>query len=173
MRPEVETHATANGWIKTFTGQQVEPYNLDWRKVSIVDIAHALSRICRFAGHTAGFLSVAEHSVEVSYLVLRSELALTALLHDASEAYLGDMVRPLKRLPQMAPYREAEERAHAAIAKAFGTIYPHPAFVKDADDRRLRIEIEWMRDDARHGLLPDDAKALFLERYTALQQVAS
>lgn len=162
-------HAAAYGWMRTFTGLIVEPYDLDWQKISIVDVAHALSRICRFGGHTAGFLSVAEHSVAVSHAV-PVELALTALLHDASEAYLGDMVRPLKKLPAMAPFREAEERAHAAIARAFGTVYPHPDAIKQADDERLVAEISYMRDEPV-GLLPDEAKAEFLGRYSALQQV--
>jgi hypothetical protein len=166
---ETEVHAAAYGWIRTVSGEKVTPFDLDWRHVNIVDISHSLARICRFGGHTYGFLSVAEHSVAVSHLVPR-ELALTALLHDASEAYLGDLVRPLKKLPEMAVYREAEERAHAAIARAFGTVYPHPEAIKQADDGRLLLEIEHMRD-VPVGLLPDDAKALFLERYTELQQV--
>jgi hypothetical protein len=109
-------------WMQTATGGQFWPLDPRPDEVRIEDIAHALSMQCRFAGHCRAFYSVAEHSVRVARLVeswrARAEVVMQALLHDAAEAYVGDMVRPLKwSLPS---YRAAEDRVFAAIAQAFG-----------------------------------------------------
>src|SRR5690349_18842227 len=87
-------------WIATFTGKRWFLTDPDPADVDIDDIAHALSMICRFGGHTKQFYSVAEHSVRVANAM---EIAgcgalacLHGLIHDAPEAYLGDIVRPLK-----------------------------------------------------------------------------
>lgn len=88
-------------WIQTYTGKRVYPLSLDIGDIDILDIAHSLSQICRFTGHTNLFYSVAEHSIRVAKLVSTmkydSGLILAALLHDAHEVYIGDMSRPLKR----------------------------------------------------------------------------
>ena len=136
---------TIVGQIRTFSGKFVEPYNLNPDDVNVIDIAHSLARICRYQGHCNHFMSVAQHSVMVAARV-PVHMRLTALLHDASEAYLGDMPRPLKRMPQMAFYREAEERAHEVIAKKFGCIWPWPPEIKLADANQLRWEFENLRD---------------------------
>ena len=132
--------------------------------------AHGLSRICRFAGHCAGFMSVAEHSVAVARIVMTTDPghALEALMHDASEAYLGDMPRPIKHLPEMAPYREAEERAERSIAEKYGLVFPWPQSVKDADRQRLFIEFESFRDNPSKAMTPDAAKGAFLATYRML-----
>lgn len=106
-------------WIQTFTGRQFWPLDPRADEVCIEDIAHALSNQCRFAGHTRIFYSVAEHSVRVSD-VLPRDLALAGLLHDASEAYLVDLPRPVKRQPEMAAYTNAEHNIMAQIAVHFG-----------------------------------------------------
>lgn len=80
------------------------------------DIAHGLGRVCRFAGQTNRFYSVAEHCVHVARLV-PMEHARAALLHDASEAFIGDVTRPLKAL--LPEYREIEARIEDAIASRF------------------------------------------------------
>lgn len=82
-------------WFTTFSGVQFWPLDPRPEEVRIVDIAHALSRICRYGGHCLDWYSVAQHSIMVSELV-PPELALHGLLHDAEEAYTGDLVRPLK-----------------------------------------------------------------------------
>ena len=98
-----------DGFIGTFSGLRFWPLDPNPEKILIADIAHALAHQCRFGGHASKFYSVAEHSVHVSKLCL-PEHALWGLLHDASEAYLVDLPRPLKLLPEFAPYREAERR---------------------------------------------------------------
>lgn len=139
-------------WIQTFTGKAVDPLNLRPEDIDIRDIAHALSMQCRYAGHTKRFYSVAEHSalmcqyflaaywnegaVETSDEGLR--LAKIALLHDATEAYLPDMVRPVKeRMPE---YQAAEDRAWSLIALKFGLPLQLPTEVKRADTMILNDE---------------------------------
>jgi hypothetical protein len=98
--------------------------------VDIVDIAHALSHICRYAGHCKTFYSVAEHSYIMSQMV-PPEHALQALLHDATEAYCQDLPRPLKaHLPE---YRAIEQLNRAAICKRFGLALEEPTEVRQAD----------------------------------------
>lgn len=84
-------------WIQTHHGHRFEYQNTDPRHFFIGDIAHSLSLLCRFNGHTKKFYSVAEHSVWVSHMV-SPENALAALMHDAAEAYISDVPSPLKRL---------------------------------------------------------------------------
>ncbi|MCJ7828129.1 MAG: hypothetical protein MUP81_00115 [Dehalococcoidia bacterium] len=88
----------SNGtWIQTVSGKRVDLVNPDPDTIDILDIAHALSQICRYTGHCNKFYSVAEHSIRVAQIV-PPELRLHALLHDTSEAYLQDISRPLKNL---------------------------------------------------------------------------
>ena len=82
-------------------------------------MAHSLSQICRFLGHTDGFYSVAQHSVLVSEHVPHED-ALWGLLHDASEAYLCDLPAPIKRDPEMSIYRIAEDRLMLAVCERYG-----------------------------------------------------
>jgi 5'-deoxynucleotidase YfbR-like HD superfamily hydrolase len=168
----VSKAANADGWIETFTRRKVTPMDLSAEMICIEDIAHSLSRLCRYNGHTAGFLSVAEHCVHVSKIVAEThpEFALEGLLHDAAEAYLGDMVRPLKHLPEMQVFRDADERAEAAIAGKFELTYPWPKVVHDADRIRLMVEIDTLRHSARAAMTPDAAKGAFLATYSLLRE---
>lgn len=85
--------------ITTISGVEFDLLNPTPDMINIVDIDHALNRICRFGGHYTGpHYSVASHSVGVASLVDDPELRLAALLHDAAEAYIGDIVTPLKGL---------------------------------------------------------------------------
>lgn len=107
-------------WIVTRSGVEVsllEPRAVD---ILIEDIAWGISHLCRFVGHTPRFYSVAEHSVRVSRLVPK-EHRFAALLHDAHEAYIGDISSPLKvAIYGMAPQVALIDRDwHAAIEKRF------------------------------------------------------
>lgn len=84
--------------------------------LSLYDIAYGLGRVCRFAGHTSRFYTVAEHCIHVARLVPVRQ-ARAALLHDASEALIGDVTRPLKAM--LPDYRVIEQRIERVIAERF------------------------------------------------------
>ncbi len=168
----------ATNEITTATGREVNPLALRVEDIDIRDIAHALALTCRFNGHCRIFYSVAEHSVLVSNLC-PPEFALEALLHDASEAYLGDVPTPLKR--QWPEYRAAETRAQAIIAQHFGLPEDISQAVHDSDAEAFGIEKARLlvRADQAieiaplRGLSPEDAQSEFLERYFELTQPMS
>lgn len=152
------------------SGRRVNPLRMTADDVHVEDIAHALARLCRFNGHVGGFLSVARHSLWVAdHLRLHGhpDLALVGLLHDASEAYLGDMIRPMKRSPLGASFREAEAIVEATIAEHFGLPHPLPDPVIVADTYVL---LNRELDDARWNWTstPDRDEAEFLGEYARL-----
>lgn len=166
-------------WIQTYTHRKFHPLAPDPRELDIEDIAQSLSLQCRFNGHCRTFYSVADHSVRVS-AVVPPEHALWGLLHDAAEAYLSDLPRPIK--VQIPTYREYEDRLMRVIADHFGLGWPMPEAVHVADNRLLATE---QRDlmgpppdswgltvapyDARiEPLSPAAARAAFLARYAEL-----
>jgi 5'-deoxynucleotidase YfbR-like HD superfamily hydrolase len=179
------TTATATAWIQTYTGHAFPVLAPSPHDIDILDIAHALSNIGRFGGHSKSFLSVAQHSVLVSRHV-PEEFALAALLHDAAEAYVGDMVRPLKHSEDMAGFRDAEQRVWIAICLHFGLPYREhlPKAVKDADNRALYTEQRdlmgrppkpWKDygepfEELVFSLLPKEAEKAFLDRYTEIKR---
>ena len=137
----------ATAYIHTFTGKMVDPLNLQPEDIDIRDIAHALARQCRFSGHVKDFYSVAQHSVICSKIVA-PEIALEALMHDCSEAYLQDVARPLKVHPSFGQsYRGAEKRAEKVLANFFGLKYPWGDDVMKADNIALVTEAR----DLMHG----------------------
>lgn len=145
-------------WIMTATGRQFFPLAPRAEDVCIEDIAHALGAVNRFNGHTRRPYSVAQHSVLVSrHLDVDGALmALVGLLHDASEAYLGDVPRPLKQTAAFAPYREAEDRLQTLIYQVFGLdlVVRHPEVLprlKHVDRRMLRTEQAALMPPAAHG----------------------
>lgn len=127
------------GWMLTYTGRQFWPTSPSVEDVDSTDIAHALSLQCRYNGHVSRFYSVAEHCVLVSQAV-PEEFALWGLLHDAAEAYVGDLIRPIKR--DLPAYCAIEDRVLAVVAMAFGIRAPYriPAAVHEADARILLTE---------------------------------
>lgn len=124
-------------WILTFTGRRFDLLEPTAGMVTPGDIAHALARICRFNGHCRTHYSVAQHSCMVADLVPAAD-QLAALLHDATEAYVGDMVRPLKQL--MPDYREIEHRIWLAVCERFLIDPILPVSVKRADLVALATE---------------------------------
>lgn len=132
--PETVTAPRLGDWMQTYTGRAFWPLDPRVEDIDPLDIAHALGMICRYGGHTRRFYSVAEHCVLMSKAV-PAEHALWALLHDATEAYVGDMVRPLKRM--MPDYAAAEDHLMMTICVRFGLPFECPAAVKEADNRIL------------------------------------
>ena len=168
-------------WMQTYSGQKFYPMDPRPEEIQILDIAHALSMQCRHNGHVERFMSVAEHCVLLSRLV-SPENALWALLHGATEAYVGDMIRPLKL--HMPEYRAVEDRVMAAIARRFNLEGTMPPEVKEADSRiRLdeRVALlghpadDWGIDLSPFGIeipawSPADAKAMYLRRFAELTE---
>jgi hypothetical protein len=169
--PTIMLHSGA--WFD-FCAPASSPFTLE-------DIAHGLANICRYAGQCKHFYSVAEHSILVSEIAEGFEYE--ALLHDAAEAFLGDITRPLK---QMLPdFKSIEAEVERAILERFGVPWPLPPQIKQADLRVLAAEQKqimpegtdgWVRGQkvepsqiiVRH-LTPDQAKQEFLERHEALR----
>lgn len=126
-------------WIQTHSGRRFCPTNPNPDAIVIQDIAHALSMQCRFSGHSKYFYSVAQHSVLVSY-ICDSQDALWGLLHDASEAYLVDVPRPIKRSGKMQAYIDFEHKVQEAVCRRFGLPMEEPPSVKKADTALLYTE---------------------------------
>jgi hypothetical protein len=177
--------ARVGNWMMTYTGRAFYPYDMRVEDFCIEDIAHALSLLCRYGGHCKQFYSVAEHSVIVSRMVPR-EHALAGLMHDATEAYLVDMPRPIKvGFPQ---YKEMEAKIWTMVAARFGLREQLPAEVHQADGHALWHEMaaimapvpkghEWgmgspapelLRPDLIRCWTPKDAERFFLNRFKEL-----
>lgn len=132
-------------WILTATGKHFDLLEPDADLIDPRDIAHALAHLCRFNGHTREFYSVAQHSCIVAELV-PEEQKLAALLHDAPEAYLGDMTRPLKQW--ISVYRHFEDNVWQRVCERFDLAIELPACVHQADLIALATE--------RRDLMPPD-----------------
>lgn len=126
-------------WIQTFTGKQFFPLNPDPNAIDILDVAHHLSNQCRFTGASVFHYSVAQHSVLVSEMCDPKD-ALWGLLHDAPEAYLVDIPKPLKGQKAFKEYMVAEERLMNAVCDVFGLDRKMPESVAIADHRLLQTE---------------------------------
>ncbi len=146
--------ASSKDTIATYSGGWIRPLNPDPADINIIDIAHALANQCRWTGHVRRFYSVAEHCILAASLVPKKE-KLPTLLHDASEAYLADLARPIKHAKALGQvYRKYETQLEEAIAVRF-KLPPPPMSdtTKWADDAMLRVEI--------HELMPDSIRALW------------
>src|SRR5579885_2530157 len=170
-----------SAWIQTHSGRRFNPLNPYVDAIVIQDIAHALSMQCRFSGHCKKFYSVAQHSVLVSY-ICDSQDALWGLLHDASEAYLVDIPRPLKKSGKFDAYLDFEDTMMKAICKRFGLPEKEPPSVKKADTALLATEArdlmsplhpDWVQPvEALPFLIDpwshDKAKDMFMKRFFEL-----
>ena len=149
----------AEGWLEdvktrpfitTFGGKRVNPIDIEDRHINIEDIAHALACTNRFVGHCPYPISVAQHSCYVSLVAagglsdmeVYKRVGLQGLLHDASEAYLGDVSKWVKGIPEMRGYRLIEEQVQRRIFRHFGLpgdLFPE---VEQADRLMVRFEHE-------------------------------
>lgn len=119
----------------TYSGKNIDLYNLKTDDIDIIDISYALSNIPRFNGQVP-FYSVGLHSINVAKIVPEN-LKISALLHDASEAYIGDMISPIKY--KMQQYLDLEDYIMSIIIKKW-QIYPYHEIVKQADKICLENE---------------------------------
>jgi hypothetical protein len=174
-------------YLQTVSGRWVNPFDPDPSQLDAGDIARALANQCRFGGHSRVFYSVAQHSVIVSELVEQrggdTEDSFAALMHDATEAYLGDMPHPLKhRSPLGAAFKAAEDHLEQALRERF-RIKPDVAEIKPVDRALLASERRafsaedwhWPELDGVEPLdleltawSPDEAARAFAQRYAEL-----
>lgn len=126
-------------WMQTCTGRAFYPMDPRPQEIHIEDIAGALSKLCRFGGHTLRFYSVAEHCVVMAE-ASPDLFKLEALMHDASEAYLSDVIRPIKSF--LTNYTDIERNLERCIAERFALPFPMSPGVKQLDNRILADERE-------------------------------
>lgn len=126
-------------WVTTYTGKKFHFLDPQPDEVDIVDIAHSLSITTRFGGQCREFYSVAEHSIRVAEIVPQ-EYKLLALLHDASEAYLPDLPRPIKA--EIPRFKAIETTILAAILSKFipNSWAGKGTTIKEADNILLATE---------------------------------
>jgi hypothetical protein len=173
--------------IRVFSGRYVHPLDPRPDEIDIVDIAHALSNQCRFSGHVRDFLSVAQHSVYVAEQIIKHDeprVALWGLLHDASEAYLVDLPKPLKMAPGFGEfYRRAEADLMVAICSKFNLPLEEPEIVRhfdkvlvctEARDLMGRQGAPWydvtMLPFTIQSWSPKDAEFMFLDAFKRLTE---
>ena len=131
-------------YLQTVSGRWVNPFDPDPDQIELADIARALANQCRFGGHCRTFYSVAQHCVIVSELIEEeggtAHDALAALMHDAAEAYLGDLPHPIKHRSQLGlAFRQAEEPLDRVIRTRF-SIVDSPMAIKRIDRALLATE---------------------------------
>lgn len=183
-KPLVPVNESDRGLFNTSSGRLINLADPDPKNLDIYDIAHALSQICRFGGHARPFYSVAQHSVLVANLVPK-ECRQYALLHDAAEAYVGDVIKPLKIILGAA-YSRIEKNFEYAIMVRFQPVHNEAIanFTKAADLQALHMEHQaliagnpgplacCMEDNLMdaHGWAwePDTARQIFLATYYKL-----
>jgi len=156
-----------DGCIRTSTGKYINFNFIKMEDICIEDIAHSLSMQCRFGGHLPEFYSVAQHSVHCSQLV-DEEYALEALLHDASEAYMLDIPKPLKTF--LPDYEAMEEKMMGIISKKYGVPHPLSKSVKSADALMLKLEFKsiMLQKNLFNVWSMEESKQNFIERYEEL-----
>ena len=146
-------------WVQTFTGKRINPFAPRSGDICIEDIAHALSLICRFNGHTETFYSVAEHCIWVSKLVSRKN-ALAGLLHDAAEAYFADVSSPVKDV--LPGIQAMEDNLLRVIMRKFKVFYNRDD-IKRADWIMCATEARDLIGDTTGWYLPMPPMAMKIQ----------
>ncbi len=127
----------AESWFTLASGRRFRPFAPRVEDIHIEDIALSLSNLCRFSGHCHKFYSVAEHSVHCSEVV-PEEFAFAALMHDATEAYVGDVITPIKKY--LRDFESLEEEVWRTICDKFELEFELPSSVRWADLAVLKAE---------------------------------
>lgn len=144
-------------WCQTFTGRAVYPLDMRPEDIVLKDIAHSLALQCRFTGHCRVPYSVGEHSLRVLWELCDEPLDVRrwGLLHDAAEAYMQDIPRPVKR--SIKGWQEIEVQIESCIATRFNLTLPIPPEVLNMDFVLLATEARDLmaRPPQSWGDLPD------------------
>lgn len=181
-------HNVSGDWIQTFSGKRFKPLRPDPDLICIEDIAHALSLICRYAGHCISLESVAEHCVLISDAIIAAggseHDALMGLMHDSPEAYVIDLARPIKK--SVIGYDRVEARVWEAVCCRFGLSVELPPIVKQFDQRIVADEraqnmaiLAWDHETGPalgvkvQCWAPARAEQEFLNRFRALYPLAA
>lgn len=158
-------------WIETASGRKFDLAEPDATQVCIEDIAHALSMICRYSGHCGEFYSVAQHCVHMAEHFRDPQAAKAALLHDAGEAYYGDIARPMKLLLGnfAQEYKAIRDKIDLLIERTFD-VHHHAAQVKAADNFLMRWEARWLMPSRGEGWTFGPMPSVpTIEQWTALR----
>ncbi len=165
LDPSIET-----GIIRTLSGKHFNLFEPTPEMIDIQDIASGLANKGHFSGLTPSFFSIAQHSVMVCDefafwdFSIDPRLKLLALLHDAAEAYIGDMIKPLKvRIPQ---FSEVEDQIMKAICQRFGIDHSSLHLIKSTDLFIQEVEYNAFYLGGRITCMnPEKARAEFLNRF--------
>jgi 5'-deoxynucleotidase YfbR-like HD superfamily hydrolase len=169
-----------NCFVRTISGKLLDIFNPVDELIDIDDIAHALAHICRYNGHVKRHYSVAQHCVIISNYV-KPQYALEGLMDDSPEAYIGDMISPIKRI--LHAFKDIEKPLQAAIYRRYAIRSSKTSHtnVKKIDRKALRTEQRDLTNRpgpyTMREVLPLDkivplsaskAKVLFLKRFEEL-----
>lgn len=179
----IEENSILSDYVYTFSGNRLHFLKPKEDEITIEDIANNLSKNCRYCGNIKEFYSVAEHSVLLAAKVLEltgdTKQALSALLHDATEAYLCDIPRPIK--PHLIGYTEMESKLNDVILSKFGVDKPNDLIkyldcniVADEASVLFNTIPDWVNDFDYIGIElqlwdHDTAKASFIDMYNLLK----
>lgn len=192
LTAEEFAEAKANAVFMTYTGRLFNPFDPQPEDINIQDIAHALSQTCRYGGMCSEYYSVAQHSGHVSSQCTdKDDWKLWGLLHDAAEAYIGDMPKPFK--PFMLNFDNLETIILKVIADKFDLKWYDnndvqdgvPGHVSAVDEQMLYTEArqllpgcDWAKEDKSRpttagykdmiipSMSPEQAKAAFLLEFS-------
>lgn len=132
-------------WVQLYNSELYDFRSPSLDEVSLHTIAHSLSMQCRFNGHCKFFYSVAEHSIlvyeRVRYLGYGRDVRVGALMHDAAESIVGDIISPIKHLPECSEIRRQIEIVEDLVTKRWPGNYTHRV-IKQADLELLATEKE-------------------------------